>query len=44
MIPLTIGNKSKLPIGQTFDDWEVAGELFDYNGDVNVTFSNEFKV
>jgi hypothetical protein len=32
----------KIPIGTYFADWEVAGPLTDYNGEVSVTFKNEF--
>ena len=35
--------KSKVPIGQLFTDWEVAGELEDYDGEVNVTIRNQVK-
>lgn len=35
--------KSTSPIGQHIVDWEVCGELLDYNGDVAVNFSNEYK-
>ena len=31
------------PIGKRFDDWEVAGQLVDYDGPVTVTFENKVK-
>lgn len=35
--------KTKTPIGKKFDDWEVAGELVDYDGKVSITLENESK-
>lgn len=35
--------KSKFPLGKKFDDWEVVGELFDYDGEVTVTIQNKVK-
>jgi hypothetical protein len=32
-----------LPIGKRFDDWEVGGELTDYDGEVTITFKNNKK-
>lgn len=37
----TPDSKSTLSIGQLLSDWEVCGELQDYNGEVTVTFRNE---
>ena len=34
-----VGGKP-VPIGTKFDDWEVAGELEDYNGEVTITLKN----
>jgi hypothetical protein len=33
--------KSPFPIGKKFDDWEVGGELTDYDREVTVTFINK---
>lgn len=41
LIAKTPESKSKLTIGQKCDDWEVVGELTDYNGEVAVSFENE---
>ena len=37
------GSKSTLPIGTKIDDWEVGGELEDYNGEVTITLRNMVK-
>jgi hypothetical protein len=44
LVAKTPESTSKIQIGQKFDDWEVAGELTDYNGEVSVTFENQVKV
>lgn len=36
-------SQSTLPLGKKFDDWEVAGELSDYDGEVEVSLSNNQK-
>ena len=36
-------SKSPVPIGKKFDDWEVCGELTDYDGEVIVAFQNEIQ-
>jgi len=35
------GSKSTVPLGKRFDDWEVAGELTDYDGEVTISLKNE---
>ena len=35
-------SKSDLPIGQRLDDWEVCGELSDYDGEITVSIKNRF--
>jgi len=44
LVGKTLESNSKLEIGTKWVDWEVAGELTDYDGQVTVTFENEFKV
>jgi hypothetical protein len=34
---------SALSLGKKFDDWEVVGELTDYDGEVQVSLSNRVK-
>lgn len=43
MVGKTAKSKSTIPLGQKFDDWEVAGELEDYNGEITVTLKNRVK-
>lgn len=43
LIAKTPDSKSKIPIGKKFDDWEVAGPLVDYNGQITVQFENQIK-
>jgi hypothetical protein len=37
------GVTTRTRIGQKFDDWEVGGELVDYDGEVTVTLTNNTK-
>lgn len=41
LVAKTPESKSTLSIGQKFTDWEVCGELQDYDGEVSVTFKNK---
>lgn len=43
LVAKTPDSKSKVPIGKKFDDWEVVGELKDYDGQITVQFENKFK-
>lgn len=36
-------SQSRVPIGKKFVDWEVAGELVDYNGDIEIRLTNKIK-
>ena len=40
LVGKTENSNSKLEIGSKFSDWEVVGELKDYDGDVSTTFTN----
>ena len=40
LVGKTSDSKSNLSIGQKCTDWEVCGELQDYNGQITVTFEN----
>lgn len=44
LVAKTPESQSTLQIGQKFSDWEVCGELVDYNGEISVTFENQVKV
>lgn len=44
LVAKTPESKSTLTIGQQLTDWEVCGELTDYNGEISVTFENQVKV
>jgi hypothetical protein len=44
LVGKTKESKSEVPIGKKFTDWEVCGELTDYDGEVTVTFQNWQKV
>lgn len=41
LVGKTAENKSTTPIGQNFSDWEVAGLLVDYDGEVQASFINK---
>lgn len=41
LVGKTPDSKSKVSIGQKFSDWEVGGELVDYDGEVQVSFINK---
>ena len=43
LVGRTKSNQSGLPMGQKCDDWEVVGELEDYNGTVEISVSNLVK-
>ena len=43
LVGKTDDSTSTVPIGKKFTDWEVAGELRDYDGKVTITFENEVK-
>ena len=40
LVGKTPDSKSEWPIGKRFDDWEVAGELEDYDGQITITLEN----
>lgn len=44
LVGKTPESKSNIPIGKVFTDWEVAGLLKDYNGEVTVTFKNKDEI
>lgn len=41
LVDKTADSKSPFGIGKKFTDWEVAGELVDYDGEVAVLFKNK---
>ncbi len=41
LVDKTADSKSPFGIGKKFDDWEVGGELVDYDGEVAVLFKNK---
>ncbi len=43
LVAKTPESKSKWGIGTKFTDWEVVGELKDYDGQITVQFENKFK-
>ena len=43
LVGKTPESKSTLPIGLKCTDWEVVGELVDYDGEVSITFENKIK-
>lgn len=44
LVGKTKDSTSKLDIGTKITDWEVCGELTDYNGEVSVSFKNMVNV
>ena len=38
-----VSRKNKMPFGQILADWEICGELTDYDGEVTITIKNEIK-
>jgi hypothetical protein len=41
LVGKTPESTSKVPIGQKLTDWEVAGDLTDYDGPITATFQNQ---
>lgn len=42
LVGKTPESKSKWEVGKRFDDWEVVGELTDYDGSVDICLQNQY--